>query len=439
MIKKIIKSYNGKCIIDSLGHYSYEDLNKAVSNYQKKLELHVKKGDSVVINSDYNFYSIAIFISLIDLKVNIAPLVKSNSNENIIKIKELDPNIILTIDSRGIVNIDKKTKDGNETKNNNNNTGVVLFSSGTTGKPKMMIQNLEQIISQIKVPKKQKTLRFMIFLMFDHIGGLNTLLNCLISGSPIIIPKHKNPSHIIKLIYEHKVNVLPTSPTFLNFLLMSEDFNFQKLKSLRLITYGTERMSEILLTKLNKLLPNVKLIQTFGTSETGILKTKSLSSNSLFFKITDDNQTYKVVDGELYIKSKTSVGKYLNDNNNSNFKENGWYASGDLVEEKENGYLKIIGRVSKIINVGGLKVLPGEVEKVINSVDGVIDSTVYGEKSPVTGQIVCAKVFTKNFDKKTIKNSIKKKCRNKLDKYKVPIKINFESPKISDRGKKNFN
>jgi len=217
--------------------------------------------------------------------------------------------------------------------------------------------------------------------------------------------------------------------------MIDESFDSSKLKSLKLITYGTERMSEVILNKLNLNLPKVKLLQTFGTSETGILKTQSKSSNSLFFKIIDDGKEYKIVDDELYLRSKTQVKGYIN-YNNDNFLSDGWYATGDLVETDVDGYIKIIGRKNKIINVGGLKVLPKEIEDVINSVNGVDDSTVFSEPNNIVGNIVCAKIFTQLENTKELKLEIKSVCRKNLDKYKVPVKLFFEKLEVTERGKK---
>jgi acyl-coenzyme A synthetase/AMP-(fatty) acid ligase len=271
--------------------------------------------------------------------------------------------------------------------------------------------------------------------MFDHIGGLNTLFNCLINGSPFVIPKDRNPSLVISIINKHQVNILPTTPTFLNLFMMDESFNYDNLKSLKLITYGTERMSGVILNKLNLNLPRVKLLQTFGTSETGILKTQSKSSNSLFFKIVDDEKEFKIEGDELYLRSKTQVNGYVN-HSNDNFLKDGWYATGDLVESDEEGYIKIIGRKNKIINVGGLKVLPKEIEDVINLVNGVDDSTVFSERNNLVGNIVCAKIFTQLENIKELKSEIKSICRKNLDKYKVPVKLYFEKLEMSNRGKK---
>ena len=136
------------------------------------------------------------------------------------------------------------------------------------------------------------------------------------------------------------------------------------LSSLRMITYGTETMPESLLNRLKVAFPRVKFLQTFGTSETGIANTSSKSSNSTFMKIDDPELEYKIVDNELWLKSKTQVMGYLNSSMDS-FTEDGWFKTGDLVEATEDGYIKIIGRNKEVINVGGEKVLPNEVESVI--------------------------------------------------------------------------
>ena len=440
MIYNIVKNYTGECIIDDFGFYSFSDLCIQIEKFKKSFIGKVQNNDRVLIYSDYTFHSISLLISLSDLNINIIPLVKTTESEYQDKVKSVNPNWIFSFNDQGDLLMDHFYKSFNDDKLFNDitqkgDTGIILFSSGTTGKPKVMIQNLTNLISLIKIPRKQKALRFIILLMFDHIGGLNTLLNCLISGTPFVIPSDRNPSSIISTIEKHQVNVLPTTPTFLNLMMMNESFSSIKLQSLKLITYGTERMSEVLLKKLNSYLPQIKLLQTFGTSETGILKTRSKSSSSLFFKIIDDEKEHKIINNELFLKSKTQVNGYVN-HNNDNFKDNGWYATGDLVETDEDGYVKIIGRKNKLINVGGLKVLPKEIEDVINSVYGVDDSTVYGESNNLVGNIVCAKIFTQLENIKELKSEIKSVCRENLDKYKVPVKIFFVKLEITQRGKK---
>ena len=276
MIQEIIKKYNGVAVIDSNSTYSFSDLNNQINKYASSLKDVVVDNDSILICSDYNFFSISLLIYLSSKKINIIPVVKTTKKEIDDKILESRPTKVIYLNSKGKILLE--TPNLNKEKNKilvpKNNTGLILFSSGTTGKPKVMVQNLSKLISSIQVPKKQKSLIFLIFLMFDHIGGINTLLRCLICGSPIVVPHDRKPSTIIRLIEKHKVNVLPTSPTFLNLLLLDDKFNRDSFKSLKLITYGTERMPEILLNKIYKLFPSIKLMQTFGTSETEFLKHK---------------------------------------------------------------------------------------------------------------------------------------------------------------------
>ena len=439
MIVELIKNYKGECITDQNGSYTFSDLITQINDFKTLLNGKFRKHDRVLIYSDYTFHSISLLISLSDTNINIIPLVKTTESEYQEKIESVSPHFTLSFDNNKLI-IEKYKLTSNKEEVFNEvtkqgNTGIILFSSGTSGKPKVMIQNLTKIISSIKTPRRQKSLRFIILLMFDHIGGLNTLFNCLINGSPFVIPKDRNPSLVISIINKHQVNILPTTPTFLNLFMMDESFNYDNLKSLKLITYGTERMSGVILNKLNLNLPRVKLLQTFGTSETGILKTQSKSSNSLFFKILDDEKEFKIEGDELYLRSKTQVNGYVN-HSNDNFLKDGWYATGDLVETDEEGYIKIIGRKNKIINVGGLKVLPKEIEDVINLVNGVDDSTVFSERNNLVGNIVCAKIFTQSENIKELKSEIKSICRKNLDKYKVPVKLYFEKLEMSNRGKK---
>ncbi|WP_412560157.1 ANL family adenylate-forming protein [Winogradskyella sp. MIT101101] len=440
MISKIIKPHEGTSVIDGSGSYSFDELSQQVNKFKVSVNNIFKQHDRVLLYSDYTFHSVALLICLAEFPINVIPLVKTTESEYQDKLQSVSPHYILSFNGDNELNINPysdtdDTKDSFNEVTSKGDTGIVLFSSGTTGKPKVMIQNFTELIKSIKPPRRQKSLVFILLLMFDHIGGINTLLNCLISGAPFVIPKDRNPSTIISLIEKHRVHILPTTPTFLNLMLMDESFYPEKLKSLKLITYGTERMSDSLLAKINASIPNVRLLQTFGTSETGILKTKSKSSTSLFFKIIDEDKEYKIVDGELYLRSKTQIKGYLNHENN-NFKNDGWYATGDLVEEDNEGYIKIIGRKNKVINVGGLKVLPKEIEDVLNAIDGVDESSVFGEQNNIVGHIVCAKIFTQLENHKALKSEIKSVCRQSLDKYKMPVKFYFEKLAMNQRGKK---
>ena len=428
-----INKFSGDFLVDKdLKIFTYNDLQKNIILYFKKFK-EIKPGSKVILSSDYSFESITIFLVLSELRCNICPITSSQKDEYDEKLKIFNGNYIIDSNqSCDLLKLDNTSID-----NSNKNSSITLFSSGTTGKPKMMTQNLDNIFESHLVPRNQKKLKILIFLLFDHIGGLNTLISSIKRGMCLAISDSRNPDDIIKFIYKAKINILPTTPTFINMLLLSDEFASEKFDSVKLITYGTEKMPPGTLKKINELLPNTRLLQTFGTSETGIVKTISKSSDSLYFKIVDSE--FKVIDNELFLKTKTQINKYEGLNSDS-FTKDGWFKTGDIVDMDSDGYIKVISRKNNIINVGGLKVFPNEIEQIIYELDFIIEATIYGKPNAIVGNIVCLKaIVDKGTNVKSAKKQIKSLCKNKLEKYKVPQKITIVSEvKATKRFKKSI-
>lgn len=417
--------------------YSYEDLFNQIDEYKKVLESNNLSSKVVAIIGDYSFYNLALFFALYENKNIIVPITTTVKKVQDEFIKESFCQYYIKTQETKLL-IDKLEQNSShemiDSLKDISNAGLVLFSSGSTGKPKAMIHNLDNLINTYE-DKKEKSMNMLVFLMFDHIGGLNTVFNALSMGACLIIPKNRDAKNICELIETYKIMVLPSSPTFLNLILISGEYEKYNLKSLRLITYGTESMPQSLLLKLKEVFPKVKFLQTFGTSETGISTTSSQSSQSLYMKLEDVNCEYKIIDNELWLRSKTQVLGYLNASMES-FTSDGWFKTGDLVEELDAGYLKIIGRRKEIINVGGQKVLPSEVESVILSMSQINDCMVYSEKNIITGQTVVCDVVL-NQDCQNIKKEIRLFCKDKLEAFKIPTKVNIvEKTNFSDRFKK---
>lgn len=428
-------------IIDQGVSYSYGELAEKITQYQGELEQRIRQGASVAVVSEYQFNSIAVFLALIERQAVIVPIVSRVEEEVSKRIQVAQCECSIRITPTGALRVSGEPY-GNEhclvsELKQKKRAGLILFSSGSTGEPKAMIHDLETLLDSYR-DRRLKGLRFLIFLMFDHIGGINTLLNTMAMGAVAVLPQSRDPNEIGELIERYAINVLPSSPTFLNLLLINgviDSYNFAKLK---MITYGTEPMPAHLLKRLRTKLPRVRFLQTFGTSETGIAQTASRSSDSLELKIADANTEYKIVNGELYLKSKTQVLGYLNADMES-FTEDGWFKTGDLVEELPGGYIKILGRNKEVINVGGEKVLPSEVESVLLELEEVLDVTVSGKPNAITGQTVISEVvILGDQDASMIKKKIRSHCRERLSAFKVPTKIKIVSePKFTDRFKKN--
>ena len=431
------KSFNSKnAIVFEDRIYTYEEFVKQIKDYKDILDKHNISSKVVVILGDYSFYNLALFFALYENKNIIVSITSSIKKVQDDFIEESFCQTIIKTDEKNLLIQNLKTTSSHNMIDNlieKNSSGLILFSSGSTGKPKAMIHNLDTLIDSFK-DKKEKSMNMLVFLMFDHIGGLNTVFNALCMGACLIIPKIKDAKTICELIEKYKIMVLPSSPTFLNLILISEEYKNYDLSSLRMITYGTETMPQSLLLKLKEVFRKVKFLQTFGTSETGISTTSSKSSNSLFMKLEDINGEYKIVENELWLRSKTQVLGYLNASMDS-FTSDGWFKTGDLVEV-DGEYIKIIGRAKEVINVGGQKVLPAEVESVILSIEEISDCMVYAEQNAITGQtVVCDVVLNKNIE--NIKKRVRVFCKDRLDTYKIPTKVNVvDKTNFSDRFKK---
>ena len=129
----------------------------------------------------------------------------------------------------------------------------------------------------------------------------------------------------------------------------------------------------------------------------------------------------KVVEGILWIKSEYAMVGYLNAP--SEFDDEGWFNTHDRVEV-DGDYFRILGRVTDVINVGGKKVYPGEIEDVILSLDNIVDVAVYGERHPLLGQIVAAKVRVEApEDAAGLKLRIRQACIGALSPFKAPSKV----------------
>jgi acyl-CoA synthetase (AMP-forming)/AMP-acid ligase II len=297
--------------------------------------------------------------------------------------------------------------------------GLVLFSSGSTGKSKAALHNFTALLEKFKVQRQRMTT--LTFLLLDHIGGINTLLYTVSNGGTIVSVAARDPEVVCAAVERYHVEMLPTSPTFLNLLLISEAYMRHDLSSLKLITYGTEVMPESTLTRIAELFPSVKLQQTYGLSELGILRSKSRDNRSLWVKVGGEGFETKIVDGILWVRAKSAMLGYLNAP--SPFDAEGWMNTGDMVEV-DGEYVRILGRQSEIINVGGQKVYPAEVESVLLQMDNVRDVTVAGEKHPITGNIVTARFnLFQPEDASEFKKRVRAFCREQLPTFKIPAKI----------------
>jgi acyl-coenzyme A synthetase/AMP-(fatty) acid ligase len=403
---------------------SYDALAREVERQDARLgELGVGLGEVVALAGDYSPRSIALLLALVDRGAVCVPLTAAAAvdREEFLAIAEVS----LLVDFEGDDSW-KACRTGRKPAHpfyaelvRRRAPGLVLFSSGSTGKSKAAVHDFARLLDKFRV-KKQK-LRAITFLLLDHIGGINTLFYNLSNGGTVVTVPDHSPDTVCEAIARHRVDLLPTSPTFLNLLLLSGALERHDLSSLRLVTYGTEPMPESTLVRVAEALPGATLQQTYGLSELGILRSKSRDNRSLWVKIGGEGFETRVVDGILHVRAHSAMLGYLNAP--SPFDADGWMITGDEVEQDGEWFL-IKGRRSEIINVGGQKVYPAEVESVIALAPNVRDVTVRGAPHAVTGQIVTARVnLIEPEEPREVRKRLRAFCHERLAAYKVPVKI----------------
>lgn len=311
--------------------------------------------------------------------------------------------------------------------------GLLLFSSGSTGTPKAILHDFERVAAKFEQPRRAQVA--ICFLMLDHFGGVNTLLAITSSLGTVVTVSDRSVKGVCEAIERNGVELLPTTPSFLNMLVRSDAHKKHDLSSLRTISYGTEVMPQPTLDRLASAFPDVKLQQTYGLSELGVLRSQSRPDGSLWVRIGGDGFELKVVDDVLWIRSAFSMLGYLNAP--SPFDDEGWFCTQDKVEV-DGEWLRILGRTTDLINVGGQKVYPAEVEDVILELDGVTDVAVHAESHNLLGAIIVARVTaTTGESQAELKRRVRKHCASKLAPFKVPTKVEHAADGLySNRMKK---
>lgn len=311
--------------------------------------------------------------------------------------------------------------------------GLVLFTSGSTGTPKAAVHDWRRLLQKYRT--RRHSYRTLAFLLFDHIGGVDTLLYSLSNVSCLITVSDRSPDVICAAVERHRVEVLPVSPSFVNLLLSSEAHRRYDLSSLRIVTYGAETMPEATLRRLVEALPGVRTLQKYGLTELGTLRSQSQRVDSVLVRVGGEGYETRIVGGMLEVRSSSAMLGYLNAPNP--FTHDGWFRTGDVVEE-HGGYLRILGRDKETITIGGEKFFPLEVESVVAEMPGVEDVLVQGEPNPLLGQVVVARVrLTTTESVADFRLRMKTHCAGRLQPYQIPQRVILaKGPLANDRFKK---
>jgi acyl-CoA synthetase (AMP-forming)/AMP-acid ligase II len=404
--------------------WTYRQLSRAADAWIEELARRgVTPGSTLAICGDYSPRLCALFLAALMNRNIVVPLASAANRRWQALIETAQVRFAVEFDRDDVPRFDHFGRAAThpllKQLGERGSAGLVLFSSGSTGDSKASVLDLDKLLN--KFQSSRQGYRTLVFLLLDHIGGINTLLHALCHGGTIVTARDRSPDDVCAAIAAHRIQLLPTTPTFLRMLLIADAIKRHDLSSLEIVTYGTEPMPASTLAAIREALPEVRFKQTYGLSELGILPTQSRDSGSLWLKLGNAGFEHRIVDGVLWLRSQTAMLGYLNAP--SPFDSDGWFNTQDVVEV-DGEYLRILGRKSELINVGGEKVHPTEIENVVLQLDNVKDVTVCGRANPVTGQVVAVKITpVLPEDDDLLKQRVRKFCQGRLEPYKVPAVI----------------
>lgn len=433
--------------INASGTVTYAEFTRKIGYWQVALDQwNIRAGDRVGLVSDYHIDTVALLQALMERGCVVIPLSEDDHSLFEERLATTCATKLIAVPSQGEISPDtaqcRDLQAGDapvhplmEPMITRGEPGFVIFTSGSTGKGKAVLLDYGRMVRKYQ-DKVRGSFRTLLFLKLDHIGGLNTLFSVIFNGGTIVTSPSRQAKDICACVETYRVELLPTTPSFLTMLLMSRVHANYDLSSLKVVTYGTEVMPNSTLASLHKTFPEVTLKQTYGLSELGILSTQSKDSSSKWMKIGGNGFELKVKDGTLWIKSEQAMLGYLNAP--SPFDESGWYNTGDKVEV-DGEYFQILGRESEIINVAGEKVFPIEIESFLLTLANVKDVVVREKRSPVVGQMVWAEfVLEQDEEPASFKRRVIEQCQNYLSPFKVPgfITIARKDSLVGSRFKK---
>src|SRR5579864_4392200 len=310
-------------------------------------------------------------------------------------------------------------------------TEWLMLTSGTLGVPKIVGHTLEGLTGAIVAGGAEGAARPVWATFYDirRYGGLQIFLRAIVSGGSMVLsePCETLADHVARL-KQAAVTHISGTPSHWRKLLMSGAASAFSPKYVRL---SGEIADQAVLDGLRQAFPAASIGHAYASTEAGVgfaVNDGLEGFPASLIGTNRDGVEMKVVDGSLRIRSRRAAHAYVGRQVTALTDEEGFVDTGDMVELRGNRY-HFVGRRGGIINIGGLKVHPEEIEAVINRHDEVRMARVRARKSPITGAIVVADVVLTDRCEparaEQIRNKILADCRASLAPYKVPAVIKF--------------
>lgn len=383
---------NGSC------HYSYDDLLLQVSfdSYVPLLRTH-----------DIFFY----FTNLVKALANNQPIVLLDFDLNSSELNGIDEsqvNVTVPLQTKSFASMDEVVAALQQSESE-----ITIFTSGTTGQPKKVVHTVQTLTRSVRCGEKYQGQVWAYAYNPTHMAGLQVFFQAFVNQSTLVNVFNLQRTEVYRLIAQQAITHISATPTFYRLLLPFE----QEYPTVQRITFGGEKSDQRLYDAIHRIFPYAKMNNVYASTEAGSLFAAKGDAFQIPIVIRDK---FKVVDDELLIH-RSLLGQ------SESFRfDDDYYHSGDLIEwiDHKEAIFKFKSRKNELINVGGYKVNPGEVENMLNTIEGVRQSLVYGKANSVLGNVLCAEVqLEEGFELQEL--DIRLLLKEQLQDFKIPRRIKF--------------
>lgn len=316
---------------------------------------------------------------------------------------------------------------------------VLLTTSGTTGQPKLVRYDPDHLLGRVRTPKAGSSgSRWLLTYAPASFAGLQVLLTCLSGGSTLVASSTPSTRELAECALRHRATHISATPTFWRAFLVALGDASRELQ-LEQATLGGEAIDQSILERLTAAFPRAVITQIYASTEAGALFAVHdglAGFPARWLREGIEGVQLRIRNGVLEVKSPRGMEGYVSQQGGLDHQDS-WIVTNDLVEQR-GARVHFKGRVDSVINVGGAKVSPEEVESVLLEVPGVVEVHVFGRANPISGALVAARVVcAAGWDHQEVRKAIARNARAVLDVHKVPRIIEFvESLAISETGKK---
>ena len=349
------------------------------------------------------------------------------------------------LDIRNIISDEENALLYEETVLEEEDTAVVMYTSGTTGKPKGVMLTHRNLYETAEIwsesMKLTHTDRMYICTPLFHCAGSHVFaVPTMYCGGVVIVEEAFSPDKTLKNLIDTRATIFFGVPAMYTVLLSKGELKDYSFDNLRLFCYGAAPMPYELVKQLKETFPKVKVQNLYGQTE-NTPASSSLTDESALTKIGSVGRPLarteiKLVDtlgdevpvgevGEICVKGPQVMKGYLrNPEETAKAVQNGWLFTGDLGRFDEEGFLYIVDRKKDMIIRGGENIYPIEVEEVLYQIPQILEAAVVGIPHEIYGEVPKAFVVLKegNFYSE---EEILAYCKTQLAKYKVPFKVEF--------------